>query len=162
GRAFEDIVAAIGRRDRLDIVAALRGEIVERVEAAALVEALDDVGRDRPLIKAFPSLARDALQTLGERRHLEPVAEAREAAVPAEDGGAAGIAQRLREAEAEIEGDARRDQHALLGELDGRRQQLRHLPGAVILEEREPGIDRARHRRRMRALDRDLREAMLD
>ena len=43
GRAFEHLVAAIGRRDRFDIFAFLRGEILERVQAAQRVELGDDV-----------------------------------------------------------------------------------------------------------------------
>src|SRR5206468_1754422 len=62
GRALPDVVALVERADRHRGLGRVRGEIVQRVQAAEPAQRLDDVFRHLALVESVASLFRDGAQ----------------------------------------------------------------------------------------------------
>ena len=135
------------------------GEIVERVQAAERLELGHHVLGHLALVEAVAAVLGDALQRAGERRKAHDLAGLRRAAVLQQVALGAGAGE-LARAVGPVGGDARGNDEAALGQLDGGRQQARERHGAVILQQPAPAIDGARHGHGMHARRLDARDAL--
>ena len=73
-RQLEDLVAAVGRRDRRDPVGVMRGEVGRRQQAAALLHVGGDRLRDRPAVERVAPATRNRVERRREARVLEDLA----------------------------------------------------------------------------------------
>ena len=162
GTLAEDLASGEGDRDRRFQSRAVGGQVAGAEQAAhALGEAADrrgDVAAIEPLARGGD--ARDAmaagrrvgldepLQRRGERRLAEQLADLGHAAAGIEDVGPA------RRVEVELRaalGDGQHAVHVLVHReaaarvVDGRREHLGERPGTPGLEQRQVGVDGARH-----------------
>ena len=144
GGQLDKLVVAVGPRDRLDVIAGGRGEIVEGVGAAEGAQGGDHVLGHFALVEAGPALAGDAAQHLGLARSAEERAEAERLAVmqvefPRLALQGVGVA-------GPVEGHARRHRDPGLGVVDRRGEAGGEAEPAPILREPHEGIDGARDR----------------
>ena len=161
GRAFIDLVSLVGGADRVDPVRALGGEVLFFVQAAQRFEPGDDLAHDRAVVKGFAAFMPDSAQRGGERRVAHFVPGVGRSAARQEKPRSNGITQLLLSA-VPVGRDARRHHVTFLGRSCRRFEQFGERSGAVLAVERAPGIDRAGDRHRMRGLNTDLADAVLD
>ena len=155
-------MAAICRRDRLDPFGALPGEILERVEAAQLVAALDDVGGDGPFVEAARALP---WRCGGSSRASAGILTRS----PSPGMRPCGMKRRAAPGSLAIFGPAREKSQAGRGVMTtpSSASSIAGWSSAAMslvpyrLEKREPGIDGARYGGGMDALDGDLAEPSL-
>ena len=81
GRHLDDLGAAIGRADRLDVIRRAGGEILRRVQPAQATQAGDHVVGDLALIERARAVLRHPAQHVGLTGGAEHVAHARGGAV---------------------------------------------------------------------------------
>ncbi|MHC2777594.1 hypothetical protein ACVIM7_007085 [Bradyrhizobium liaoningense] len=149
-RALPDIVALVQGAYRRGHFGRVRGEIVERVQAADAPEGLDHVLRDRPLVEGVAAILGDRAQGLAELGLANDVAGHRRLAARQQVAHGVGAILQLLELVLPVEGDAGRDDVAFLGRLDRRLKQPVETELAVVAQNRREGIDHAWDRDRMR------------
>ncbi len=144
-RDLEQVEAAVIGRDRRHHIAAMLGEILRRQERAARGNRRRHVVGDLAFVEGARALGGDGLQRLRQGRQAHDVAFLRRVAVEQIMLGGAGIGLELGDMPAPVPGDALRHRKAALGIFDRRLQSAREIEAAVRLEDRLPGIERARH-----------------
>ncbi len=147
--AFVDHVSAIGRGDRLDIVAVLARKILNLVQAACRLQFPRQRLRDVALIEGARPVLCDLAQGGGERRVTELVAHAWCLSARQEFFARIWIARQLVGLPRPVPGDTRGDAHALFGEADRGRQHVGEWLRAVVPVEGTPRGDRARNGHRV-------------
>ena len=153
-RDLPDVVAAVVRADRLDPGRRVVLEVgLGEVAAVGLAEG-DDPAGDVALVERVPASLRDRLVGGGEPRVPEHLPDARRAAVRQVGGGRVGPL-RQREGRARpltLDDLAHGEAVARVG--DGRGEDLGQLHRPEALQQLVPGVDRAGHRPRERAVAR--------
>ena len=144
-RNLDQIEPAIIGRDRRHRVAAMAREIVRGEERAARGKRRRHVVGDLALVEGARALGGNGLERRGQRRKADHVAFLRRRAVEQIMLGRARIGLQLADIAAPVPGDARGHREAALGIFDRGRQRAVEAEAAMRLEDRLPGIERARH-----------------
>ena len=161
GRQFAQLVPIlVAGAGGLDPFAAVGGKILAREGAALRLQVIDDhIGQIAVVIGIAP-VAGDRLERVGKVRIAEDFARLGGFAIGEPDLARIAeielvLARRIGlERAGEIHADDWRDRVAFARVADGRRQVCRHGPLAEAFVHGEPGIDRARHGDRQRAIGR--------
>ena len=130
----------------VDHIAAVARKILRREERAARRNRLRHVVGDFAFVESARALGGDGLQRCRQRRKADDVAFLRRGAVEQIMLCGAGIGLELADMAAPVPGDARGNRKSAFGIFDRRLQRAIEPEAAVALEDRVPGIDRARHR----------------
>jgi hypothetical protein len=161
-RALPDVEALIHGADRRRGLGAVRGEIVERVQAADCARGLDHVLGDRSLVERVAAVFRDCPQRPAEFGLTDHIAGHRRPAVRQQIAPGVGAFFQFFELVLPVKCDARRDHVALFRGLDRGLQQAVEPELAVIAQDDHPGIDRAGNGDGMRRGQRDRLDVVLE
>ncbi len=157
-RQLEHAPAAIGRRDGVHPLGAVRREVRGPQVAALPHDALLDSHGNRPGVERIAAVRGEALIDRTEPRVCEGVAGRRRAASRHESRREARIARQRAPSRGPVIGD-----HGAYGKtgvrvVDRRRKQVRERQPAETPVQLEPTVDRARHAHCQRAVGGDGRE----
>ena len=144
-------MAAIGGDDGFDVVAAMKGEVVDRVKPAVGDERRRHVFRRLALVECRRSALRDGGQRRRERRLAVDFPGAVGAAVAQIDGLRLGRLRQQPLAARPVVGDTGMHDRSVGGQTDGRGQQVAERLASVVAHEPVPRLHRARNGDRMRS-----------
>ena len=162
GRAFVDLVTPIGGDDGLDVIPAMRGEVLDRVETAIGNERRRHVFRRLAPVERRRSVGGDSRQGSGKRRLAVDFSRAVGAAVAQVDGRRF---RRLRQqplAARPVVCDTGVHDRSVGRQPDGRGQKIAERLASVVAHKPVPRLHRARNVDRMRPDRRHLPDAVRD
>ena len=136
----------------------MRRQVVGRHDAAVLLQHAHDRGGDLAAVEGVLAARGHGAQRAGETRIAEALPGARRPAVDGHLAEVRRLALPLDAARPEVRRDLA-DRDALLGQADGRRQDVRHRQAAVLLDQIAPAGARARHGHGVGVKRRQLRDA---
>jgi len=145
GRQFQHVETAIIGADRRDRLAAMTSKVLGGEEGPAGGNGRDDVVGDRPFVERARALRCDRAERSRQRREFDDVAFRRRQAVEQEMARGAGIGAQLADLSSPVPGDARGDGKSALGVVDRRSERAIEGKASMRVEDRRPGVDRARH-----------------
>ena len=139
-RHLQHLVPAVRRRDRLDPVRMVGGEIVRRDETAAPLQVVRDRATDRAAVKRVASAARDLFERRGQRGILEDVAGRGRFPARQKDFRRVRVARQHLRLVAPLPGDDLGDAIAVARVADRRLDRLRQRDRAVLRQQRVPAV----------------------
>ncbi len=161
GRQLEDLVAAIGRRERFDPVRVIGRKVLCREQPTALLQIVGNGLADGTSIEGVAAALGNLLKRGRERRILEHLAGGRRLACRQEDGGAIGIAgQQIRDL-TPLPRDDLADAVAVTRIPDGGLERLRERDRAVLGQQLVPAVHHAGDAHRQRPAQRNTIEVPL-
>ena len=153
GRQLPQAIALVRHRHRLHPVGLVRGKVFRRQEPAELLHARRDLLSERSAVQMLRAALRNLAHRRGKIGVPEPLTRfgcAR--ALEQERRGRTGIALQQIDFFGPVVRDDWRDREPFVRDANRRRQRLCEREGAVLLEQRRPPGQRARHRDRLDAL----------